>query len=335
VRGRTFLARKKDMKLLAGDIGGTKTCLGLVEDKKVLRRAVYPSAQYKDLATLVAGFLGTDARNVARACFGIAGPVLDDVCQATNLPWRIEARAMERQLGLQRVKLVNDFHALSIGITELPESDLVVLHAAPSDPQGPWVVLGAGTGLGEAVMVRGPSGVEVIASEGGHCDFAPRNDLEIDLFRFLLKRHGRVSYERIVSGPGIGAVYEFVRERAPQSATARVEAELKAEPENRAACISNHALAGDDALCVQALDLFASVYGAEAGNLALKVVARGGVYVAGGIAPKILPKLLDGSFERAFLAKGRLSPVLERTSVKVVKNADAGLLGAAAIAARS
>lgn len=322
------------MTLLAGDVGGTKTILALVDGGAVVRRETYRSAAFPDLSTLVAGFLDGAAAGVGHACFGVAGPVLDDVCQATNLPWRIDARALERDLGLRRVALVNDFHALSIGITELPDSDLATLHEAPADPRGPWVVLGAGTGLGEAVIVKGPAGCEVIASEGGHTDFGPRNELEIELLRFLLRRYPRVSYERIVSGPGLAAVHEFFCERDPAGCTPAVRAELEADPEGRAAIVSAHALAGDDPSCAQALDLFVSIYGAEAGNLALKVVARGGVYVAGGIAPKILPKLLEGGFERAFLSKGRLGPVLERTPVKVVKNADAGLIGAAAIAAR-
>lgn len=323
------------MTLLAGDVGGTKTVLALVKDGALERREVFPSAQFPDLSTLVARFLGDDKGRIARACFGVAGPVLDDVCQATNLPWRIEARGLERDLQLQRVSLVNDFHALAIGITELPAGDFAVLHEAPSDPRGPWVLLGAGTGLGEAVIVKGPVGYEVVASEGGHTEFGPRNDLEVDLLRFLWARHERVSYERIVSGPGLVSLYEFFRAREPEKASATVDAQLAADPANRAARISGHALAGDDALCGKALELFVSIYGAEAGNLALKVVARGGVYVGGGIAPKILPRLLDGVFERSFLDKGRLSPILQRTPVKVVKNPDAGLVGAAAIAAKA
>ena len=294
---------------------------------------VFKSATFPGLSAIIERFLGADAGSVATACFGIAGPVHDDVCHATNLPWRIDARALERELKLRRVSLVNDFHALSIGILELPASDLVTLHDAPSDPRGPWVVLGAGTGLGEALIVRGPSGLEVIASEGGHTDFGPRDELEIDLLRFLLKRHQRASYERILSGPGLVALYEFFAEREPAARSKAIDAEFAARPEGRAACVSSHALAGDDALCQKALHTFVSLYGAEAGNLALKVLARGGVYVAGGIAPKILPTLLDGTFEKSYLAKGRLSPVLMRTPVKVVTNSDAGLLGAAAIAA--
>jgi glucokinase len=317
---------------LAGDVGGTKTILALYEGVHRLRRQVFPSAQFKDLAALVTAFLGDEAREVSHACFGVAGPVLDDRCQATNLPWNIDARQLEQALGLPRVALVNDFHALAIGITELPPSDFAVLNEAPSDPRGPWVVIGAGTGLGEAVVVKGAVGYQVISSEGGHTDFGPRNELEADLWRFLTRRHGRVSYERIVSGPGLASIFEFLKERGECQASGTVLSEL-AGAADPSAVIGAHGSKGDDPLCEQALALFVSIYGAEAGNLALKVVARGGVYVAGGIAPKILPKLLDGNFRRAFVAKGRLSPLVERTSVRVVLNAEAGLLGAAAIAA--
>ncbi len=320
------------MKYLAGDIGGTKTLLALFEEGTLVRRESYPSAQSPDLASIVRRFLGHTPSEVGRACFGVAGPVLDDVCRATNLPWVIDARELESALSLTRVRLVNDFHALAIGITVLDSSQFAVLNDAPSDPRGPWVVLGAGTGLGQAVVVREAQGYDVISSEGGHTDFGPRNELEIDLLRFLIKRHGRVSYERIVSGPGLVALYEFLRERGEQKESAALAAELAQAGENAAAAISSHGLRGDDPLCQKALDMFVSIYGAEAGNLALKVVARGGVYVAGGIAPKIVAKLLDGTFRKAFVTKGRLSPLLERTPVKVVLNADAGLIGAAAIA---
>lgn len=322
------------MTLLAGDVGGTKTILALVEDGRIVRREVFPSAKFPSLEALIGVFLGGPARDVTRACFGVAGPVLDDSCRATNLPWVIEARDLERNLKLPRVALVNDFHALAIGITELPASDLATLNDAPSDPRGPWVVIGAGTGLGQAVVVKGPTGYEVISSEGGHTEFGPRNELEIELLRYLLRRHSRVSYERIVSGPGLLAVYEFLRDRDPKRESAAVREALASAPDAAPATISARGLDGSDPLCLEALDLFVSIYGAEAGNLALKVVARGGVFVAGGIAPKILPKLMDGTFRRAFVTKGRLSPLVERTPVKVVLNAEAGLLGAASIASK-
>ncbi len=322
------------MMLLAGDVGGTKTALALVQGGTIVERQVYPSAAFTSLEALVGEFLGQRGKEISRACFGIAGPVIEDSCRTTNLRWVVEARSLEHALGVPRVTLVNDFHAMAIGITVLPASDFAVLNDSPSDPKGPWALIGAGTGLGEAVVVRIGDGYEVVASEGGHADFAPRNELEIDLLRFLLKRHKRVSYERIVSGRGLVALYEFVRGRSPELESAVVSEEIADSSGDAAPIISRHGLAGDDPLCAQALSLFVSIYGAEAGNLALKVVARGGVFIGGGIAPKILPKLLDGTFRASFVAKGRLSPLLEATPVKVVLNSDAGLLGAAALAAR-
>jgi glucokinase len=322
------------MMVLAGDVGGTKTALALVQGGTVIERRVFPSAAFPSLEALVSEFLGQRGKNISRACFGIAGPVSEDSVRTTNLRWVIEARNLEHALGVPRVTLVNDFHALAVGITVLPASDFAVLNDSPSDPKGPWVLIGAGTGLGEAVVVHTGNGYDVIASEGGHTDFAPRNELEIDLLRFLLQRHARVSYERIICGRGLVALYEFMRGRSPELESPMVSKEIADSSGDIAPIISRHGLAGDDPLCAQALSLFVSIYGAEAGNLALKVVARGGVFVAGGIAPKILPKLLDGTFRSSFVAKGRLSPLLEATPVKVVLNSDAGLIGAATLAAR-
>ncbi|XXF75204.1 glucokinase [Myxococcaceae bacterium GXIMD 01537] len=323
------------MLVLAGDVGGTKTALALALGGNIIERRVYPSAAFSSLEALVREFLGQRSREIARACFGIAGPVDGDSCRTTNLRWIVEARSLERALGVPRVALVNDFHAMAVGISVLAASDFAVLNDSPSDPNGPWALIGAGTGLGEAVVVRTGSGYDVISSEGGHTDFAPRNELEIELLRFLLERHARVSYERVVCGRGLVALYEFVRSRSPELESPTVRAEIAGASGDVAPVISSHGLAGDDPLCTQALSMFVSIYGAEAGNLALKVVARGGVYVAGGIAPKILPKLLDGTFRSAFVDKGRLSPLLEQTPVKVVLNSDAGLLGAAELAARN
>lgn len=321
------------MMVLAGDVGGTKTALALAQGGSIVERKVFPSAAFASLEELVREFLGPHSKDIARACFGIAGPVTENRVRTTNLKWIVDARNLERVLGIPRVTLVNDFHALAIGITVLPASDFACVNDAPSDPKGPWVLIGAGTGLGQAVVIHTGNGYQVIASEGGHTDFAPRNELEIELLRFLLKRHKRVSYERVVCGRGLVTLYEFVRERSPSAESPKVREEMAAAAGDLAPIITGHALAGDDPLCEQAVSLFVSIYGAEAGNLALKVVAGGGVFIAGGIAPKILPKLLDGTFRTAFVTKGRLSPLLEATPVKVVLNSDAGLLGAAELAA--
>lgn len=324
------------MMVLAGDIGGTKTALALYEGDRLVRRDTLPSASYASLELLIREFLkrGGEACPIAAACFGIAGPIAaDQTCRATNLPWFIEASALSRDLSIPKVLLVNDFHALSIGITCLPESDFVSLCDAAASDEGPWAVIGAGTGLGEAVLTKkAGGGFNVIASEGSHTDFGPRNDLEIDLLRFLARRHGgHVSYERIASGSGIPALYDFFIDQGVKPSEA-VAKEAAAEGAHVAAIVSGHGMKGDDELCVKALDLFVSVYGAAAGNLALTVIPRGGVYVAGGISPKILPKLKDGTFMKAFRDKGRLSHVVANLPVKVVLNPDAGLIGAGAIA---
>lgn len=237
------------MKLLAADVGGTKTVLALVENGVVLRRDTYVSRDFKGLTPMVEQFLGADRGRISRACFGVAGPVENDTCRATNLPWFIDARELERQLGITRVKLVNDFHALAIGIPSLGPDELAVLNDAPSDPNGPWVVIGAGTGLGQAVIIRGATGYEVIASEGGHTDFAPRNELEIELLRFMLQRHHRVSYERVVSGMGLIALYDFMKSRNDPPESEQVREEMARNPEEIPAIVSSHALAGDDPLC--------------------------------------------------------------------------------------
>ena len=322
------------MKLLAGDVGGTKTALTLFEDGQMLRRATFPSARFASLELIIREFLGQDAGElkIAAACFGIAGPITEQSCRATNLPWVIEARVLEQALGIAHVRLVNDFHALAIGITCLPASDFASLSEGEADPDGPWAVIGAGTGLGEAVLLKAPGGgFDVLSSEGSHTDFGPRNEIEMSLLRFLWKRHKRVSYERIASGMGLPMLYEFFREQGIPE-TPAVRDEMAQEGAHRAAVVSSHGLSGDDEICVRALDLFVSVYGAAAGNLALTVLSRGGVYVAGGISPKILPKLQDGTFMAAFRTKGRLSHMLESMPVQVVLNADSGLIGAAALA---
>jgi glucokinase len=320
------------MLLLAGDVGGTKTALALVQNGQFVERRTYPSAAFESLEAMIRDFAATKSKRISRACFGVAGPIVDDTCRATNLRWVVEARSLERSFGFSRVHLVNDFFALASGIPRLPASDFAVLNDAQSDPNGPWAMIGAGTGLGQAIVIRVNRSYEMLPSEGGHADFAPRNELEMELLRFLLRRHTRVSYERIVSGRGLVALYDFLRERSPESESLALRKEIAASSGDIAPIISGHGLAGDDPLCTQALSLFASIYGAEAGNLALKVVARGGVFVGGGIAPKILPKLLDGTFRSSFVTKGRLSPILEATPVKVVLNPDAGLIGAAALA---
>lgn len=319
------------MRVLAGDIGGTKTLLALLERQpdgglRVLVRARYESAKHPGLGPIVRDFLARpDVAAPGRAGFGVAGPVVDGRSRVTNLPWEIDAAALQAELGLARVALVNDFAAVAHGVTALTASDLEVLQPGERDPAGPVALIGAGTGLGEALLVPTSAGPRVLPSEGGHADLAPRNDTEIALLRFLLGRHHRVSYERIVSGPGLVTAYEFVIAAglAPELSDTRERMAV----EDRGAVIGARALAGDDPACVRAAELFVGLYGAEAGNLALKALPTGGLFVAGGIAGKLLP-LIRAGFLPAFLDKGRMSPLLAKIPVAVVTNPEVGLLGA-------
>ncbi|MBD2103842.1 glucokinase [Leptolyngbya sp. FACHB-261] len=333
-------------RLLAGDIGGTKTILRLLEIRKGERQTLlerrYTSADYPHLAPVVQAFLQeSEAANQgdelpSYACFAIAGPVINDTSELTNLSWKLDGRQLEQELGIDHVHLINDFAAVGYGLLALGPEDLEVLQPGRPNTErqsaAPIIAVGAGTGLGQAFLIHQPSGYEVFASEGGHADFAPRTEQEVGLLHYLLQRYGRVSAERVVSGQGITAIYEYLRDSqyAPESEAVRREM----AQQDPSAVVSTYALAHKDRLCEQALEIFVSAYGAEVGNLAIKVLAYGGVYITGGIAPKILPKLKEGSFLESFLAKGRMRPLMEQMPVYVVLNAKVGLMGAAVFAER-
>jgi len=333
------------MRVLAGDIGGTKTLLAVAEVKpgergsaqvEVLQRRRYDSPKYPGLASLCRAFLAELGGPLPRAAgFGIAGPVVDGRCQATNLPWIIDAAELLQELSLSRVRLVNDFHALTLGIASLPPERLATLNQGTRDPGGPWAVIGAGTGLGEAISILGNDGHrQILATEGGHSDFAPRNELEIGVLRFLLKRHGHghVSWERLVSGEGLVNLCEALAELQGLSPPPAVAQALQGDRGNAPAAIT--AASAQDPLCRAVVELFVGLYGSEAGNLALKTLPTGGVFLGGGIAPRLLPALQDGRFLAAFTDKGRMRPLLEKMPVQVVLGDDAGLLGAASLAAQ-
>jgi glucokinase len=322
--------------LLAGDIGGTKTALSLyaIEPARggylALAAAKYPSAQYSGLAPIIRQFMQDAIRdhgalNLRAAGFGVAGPVEHGICKTTNLPWVLDERVLAEALGAP-VSLINDFHAVALGVSELARDEFVVLQQGEIDPDAPAAILGAGTGLGEAILLPSAKGVRVIASEGGHVDFAPRTPLEVELLKFLWRRHRRVSVERVVSGQGLRALYDFVIDHKLAPEAESVRAQLASEDAGK--IIGEHGVQGSDPACERAVDLFVSLYGAEAGNLALKVLPQRGLFVAGGIAPKLIDKLRDGSFMHAFLDKGRLSSSLQRMHVAVVMNPEVGLLGA-------
>jgi glucokinase len=321
--------------ILAGDIGGTNARLAFfdVADGRfsLVSASVFPSREFAGLDQIVAKFVDSSNVHPDAACFGVAGPVRNGRVETSNLPWVIESKRLADELNLSKAVLINDLEANAWGIAALDPKDVVTLNQVKGDPVGNQAVISAGTGLGEAGMYWDGAKHHIFATEGGHTDFAPRDELEIDLFRYLSGRFGHVSYERVLSGPGLVNVFHFLRDTGrgsePQWLTDEM---LHSDP---AAAISNAALSGSCALCEHALDLFVSVFGAEAGNLALKVMATGGVYLGGGIAPKMLAKLSGPLFMHAFLGKGRMQPLLESMPVKVITNDKTALMGAARCAA--
>jgi len=300
--------------VLAGDVGGTKTLLLLAESSangmRTLAEQRFENRDHPDFFSLLRQFLDQAPRLPDAACFAIAGPVAGNRADMTNLPWLIDGATLTAELGFP-VRLVNDFEAVGYGIDALGPDDLETLQEGEPQHQGVRAVLGAGTGLGEGFMVWQGEGYKVFPSEGSHADFAPADEKQDQLLHCLRKKYGHVSWERVVSGPGLADIYGCLGGNA-------------AEP----AYIADAAQNGNDALAAAALELFVAAYGAEAGNLALKLLPRGGVYVAGGIAPQILPKLKDGGFIKAFRAKGRFAGLLATLPVWVVKNPKVGLLGA-------
>ncbi|PWU23343.1 MAG: glucokinase [Candidatus Rokuibacteriota bacterium] len=320
--------------ILAGDVGGTKTAFGLFELRAggltLVREDTLPSREFPSLEAGIARFLGTGtSERIDAACFGVAGAVVDGRSTTTNLPWHVDERVLVRATGAARVKLLNDLEAAGHGILTLSPSVLAMLQVGTPRP-GHKVLIAAGTGLGEAILAWDGRRHVVIASEGGHADFAPATEREIELLQFLRREFDHVSYERVLSGPGVHNVYRYLRERSRAAAPSWLEERLsRGDP---SVAISEAGLRGDDPVCVETLDLFASVYGAEAGNLALKALALGGVYIGGGIAPKIRAKLEDGPFLAAFREKGRFAPFLADIPVALVLEPRTPLLGAAHVA---
>jgi glucokinase len=344
--------------ILAGDIGGTKTSLALydwtTERTEPLRLELFHSADYKSLEEILVEFLtppkpptpldeldmaddvaeealpSVEPVKLSAACFGVAGPVIENHSRTTNLPWVVDGAAIAKQFDIPRVQLLNDLEAMAYGILWLRPDELEVLNpGSPPRKRQALTLIAAGTGLGEGILFWDGKSYRPMPSEGGHADFAPTNDYEIDLLRYLRTQYLHVSYERVVSGPGLHAIYEFIRDTKRNEPTWLAE---KIKAGNPAAEIAAAGLKGQAEIAAQALDLFASIYGAEAGNLALKALSLDGVYVAGGIAPKIITKLKDGTFLKGFTNKGRYKRLLSTIPVKVVMNQETGLLGAASVA---
>jgi glucokinase len=321
--------------ILAGDIGGTNARLALYELKagklEQLLETVFPSRQHSGLDEIVAKFAAQiaalDRPKPQAACFGIAGPVVNGRSETSNLPWVVESTQLAAVLELSQVQLINDLEANAWGIPTLTGDDLVNLNQIQGQPHGNQAVVSAGTGLGEAGLYWDGKQYHVFACEGGHTDFAPRNEMEMQLLQYLMARFGHVSYERILSGPGLVNVFNFLRDTGHGRPEPWLLEEMTSS--DPAAAISRAAMAGTCQLCEQALDLFISIYGAEAGNMALKVMATGGLFLGGGIAPKILTKLKGPLFMEAFRSKGRLQRVMESIPVRVITNDKTALLGAA------
>ena len=317
--------------ILAGDIGGTNARLAYFQPTnghfELVSERVFPSREHRELGEIVTRFLDESGTRPEAACFGIAGPVRNGRVETSNLPWVIEQSILAKQIHLPATLLINDLEASAWGIGALTPQDLVTLNVGGGTIAGNQAVVAPGTGLGEAGLFWDGTRHHVFACEGGHTDFAPQGELQIELLRYLSKRIGHVSYERILSGPGLVNVYEFLSATGFGKESEALTAAMKTG--DPAAEISRAALTGKDPLAEKALEIWISVYGAEASNLALKIMATGGLFLAGGITPKILPKLTGPIFMKSFLEKGRLRPLVEAMPVHVVMNEKAGLLGAA------
>ena len=335
--------------ILAGDIGGTKTTLAVFSSTAAVGRGglgsaagierdpaivqTYDSRDHARFGEILNDFCERHRPKIAAACVGIAGPVLGNRCSATNLPWTVDGAELAGLLGLDEFRVMNDLEAVGYGIDLLEPQEIFELQPGVPGARGNRAVIAAGTGLGEAGLFWDGATWRPFATEGGHADFAPRDEVEIGLLRFLLRRHAHVGWERVVSGPGLENIYRFLLDAAAgsvQEPEALVEELRSGDP---AAAISKYAANGESAVCAQAIALFMKLYGAEAGNLALKMMATGGLYVGGGIAPKNLHWLRTGTFLEAFLAKGRMRPLLEAMPVRILLNDQTALLGAARCAA--
>jgi glucokinase len=325
------LSSSCDHYVLAGDIGGTKTNLGLFTRGK--RRPLlkfhetYPSRQYSSLESIIALFLAKYPVNIKSACFGMPGPIHNGAVRVTNLTWKTSESRIRGRFKFKKVRLINDLTATSLAIPFLNKKELHTLNKGSRQKDGNLAILAPGTGIGETLVVCESGSFIPVPSEGGHVDFAPNNEKEVELLRYLKKKYGHVSLERILTGPGLADIYAFLTSRRKDKDDRRILIEIKkADP---AMIISQAAIKGEAKSCKAALDMFVSILGAAAGNLALVGMTKGGVYLGGGIPPKILPKLKDGAFISSFTDKGRFKGLLEKIPVHVILNDTAALLGAA------
>jgi glucokinase len=321
--------------LLAGDIGGTKTNLAIFAPEAGLHdpiaEATFPSRRYPSLEAVVEDFWKKIERPpIEQAVFGVAGPVVQGRAEVTNLPWRLEETALRKALGVEVVYLLNDLQSIASAVPVLEPGDLHTLHAGKAVPQTAIGIVAPGTGLGEAFLTWDGSNYHAHPSEGGHTSFAPADEEQIEMLRFLLSRFHHVSYERICSGIGIPNIYAFYKETGRYPEPAWLTEEISQVDDITPLLVQNALTRGDDCeICVRTLEMFVSVLGAEASNMALKVLATGGIYLGGGIPPRILPALSNGRFMDAFLDKGRFADLLQNVPVHVILNPKVALMGAA------
>ncbi len=317
--------------VLAGDVGGTKANMAFyaLRDTKLnlIVQKQYASNEYADLYELIAEFIKESGKQADHVCIAVAGPVVNGTCHATNLPWVIDSKVLAKRLEFSNIELMNDLEANAHGIYELSDEDFVTINQGDKKVHGNVGVISAGTGLGEAGIIWEDRKMRPFASEGGHCDFAPNTPIQFELLQYLYNKFSHVSCERVLSGQGLQNIYEFLRDQNKYPEPAWLADALKTG--DVPAIVSEHGLKGETEICVEALNIFTDIYGAEAGNLALKLMATGGIYIGGGIAPKMIEKLSEPRFLQAFLDKGRLRSVLETVQIKVIMNDKTALLGAA------
>jgi glucokinase len=329
--------------VIAADIGGTHATFALAEITNegplIITEDSLASREFQNFAPLLQTFLDRPGfkplrDRITAACFAVAGPVKDNAAILTNLGWQVEGDAVSEQFKLPKVTLINDFQAAGLGVNHLPSSSFTTLQAAEADEEAPAIIVGAGTGLGVGMIVKSNDQYRVVPSEAGHADFAPTDDLQDKLLLYLRRNFGRVSWERVISGPGLMRVYSFLQDSGLGAPSKQLMEATKHVGVDPAEVIAEYGLRKLDPLAVRALDLFVAAYGAFAGNMALNSLARGGVYVAGGIAPKIIGRLKEGAFMRAFTGRGAFTPLLSGIPVKVVMDAKVGLRGALRVAAQ-
>lgn len=326
------------MKILVGDIGGTNARFALVdavdERLELAAEKTLPSRRFPAFSDALQAILETmpEARTAERACFGLAGPVQGNRCATTNLPWVVEGEEIARILGLEEAPLINDLEAAAWGLTVLDPNGVRSLHEGIPGPPGNRALLAAGTGLGQALLIWNGERHYAFATEGGHGDFGPADELQVALWRYLRKQHGHVSWERVISGPGLVAIFRFLLAHEGKAEPDWLEAEMVSG--DAGAAIARHAHDESCRICGRTLDLFFSMLGAEAGNLALRTLATSGIYLSGGIVHRLLPELTNSQFLTAFTAKGRFQSLVEKIPVRVVVDDRLALWGAAALALR-